>query len=193
MRFQRVVQVIAFAASLTAGAAPLLDAQQVAPRLRAPAPADSSQATPQLPPLSSVAMGGFAGGAMIGGATAAVGALLMAPGDDDWVPSEAIGGMLGFAVGYPIGVAVGARRAAAPEGHRPSAGLLVLTSALTAGMGGLIWYGTGRGADVRNPEGDNIGMWYIGAAAGSLFHLCATSYVAWRDARRIRERVSAGR
>jgi hypothetical protein len=192
MRFQRVVQVVACGMSLAAVAAPQLQAQQVAPRLRAPAPPDSSQATPPLAPLSSVATGGFLGGIMIGGATAAIGAMIMAPEDDDFISSEAAGGVIGFALGYPIGVALGARHAAAPAGHRPSGGLLVLTSALTAGMGGLIWYGTGRGADVRNPEGDNIGMWYIGAAAGSLFHLGATSYMAWRGARRIRERAPAG-
>jgi hypothetical protein len=177
---------------LAVAAAPSLHAQQVAPRLRESTPVDSPQVAPQLAPLPNVALGGVVGGALVGGAGAILGAALLASGNDDFVSSEAIGGVVGFALGYPVGVALGSRYAAAPPGHRPSAGRMVMTSAMTAALGGLIWYGTGRGADNWNPDGDNIDMWYIGAAAGTLFHLGTTSYMAWRDARKIRERSPAG-
>lgn len=191
MRFHRVVQVIACGMSLAAVAAPPLKAQQVAPRLRAPAPPDSQPATPQLAPLPHVVMGGVVGGVLIGGVAAGIGALVLEPEDDDFMRSEQVGAIFGFALGYPVGVALGTRYAAAPAGHRPSAGRMLLASAVTAGMGALVWNVTGRTADQRNPDGDNIDMWYVGATVGSLVHVGATSWVAWREARRMRRAPAA--
>lgn len=193
MRFLAVVQVTVCGLSLAAVTAAPLHAQQVAPRLRAVAPQDSLQAIPQLAPAHRVVVGGLIGGVLIGGLGAGIGAVLLEPEDDDFMRSEQIGGIFGFALGYPVGVALGTRFAAAPAGHRPSAGWMLLTSAVTAGLGVLVWNVMGRTADARNPDGDNINMWYVGAGVGALVHLGATSYVAWSEARHRNHASATGR
>lgn len=164
----------------TAVATALAPARAAAPAAaaRALAPAPAPPLADRRPPFARVAAG-TAIGALLGGAVGAgAGALFgsMEAESDGFISAAAALGMVGLAVGYTGGAAVGARRAATEDGARPSLARLLLVSAGSAALGGLVWNQVGGAFE--SPE--SMASWYAGAAAGVVTHLGLTALAAQR-------------
>ena len=128
-----------------------------------------------LAPIVFATAGGGVLGALAGGAT---GWVVGSGGHDDGYisASEALG-VIGVAIGYPLGAAIGARLAATTDdGARPRLAPLVLVSALAAIAGGFVWNGVGEAYE----RPDSMDSWHIGAVLGVTTHVLVTSLAAQR-------------
>lgn len=120
------------------------------------------------------------GGVLGAGALAGTGALLgSSAGSDGYVSSSSVFAVLGAAVGYPIGAAIGARWAASTAEHKPSIGGILLASLAGAAVGGLVWNRIGESFESDREVADYT-SWYSGAAVGVATHVLITSLVAHR-------------
>lgn len=124
--------------------------------------------------------GATVAGGVVGGL--AVGAVGYAMGGDDspgFVDPRQILGAIGFAFGYPIGGALGARWGATVSDVKPGLTAILLGSIGGAVLGGLLWNRIGETFEPRDGTVNNT-AWRAGAAVGFATHLAATTLVAVR-------------
>jgi hypothetical protein len=137
---------------------------------------------PERPPLLRVAGHTLAGG-VAGGALGLAVASTM-PDDGGFVSTRDLAMVFAAAGGYVLGSAIGAQRSVGTLEGRPSLARMIVTSALAAAAGGVLWNRIGEGFERDDPGIVDHSSWYAGAAAGVVLHISLTSVVAQRSARR---------
>ncbi|HEV2123535.1 MAG TPA: hypothetical protein VGW38_12270, partial [Chloroflexota bacterium] len=136
-----------------------------------------------------VAGGTLVGGALGAGALAGAGALLGSGDEGELFSASAVLAVLGAAVGYPIGAALGARWGATARDRKPPLGGILLASLAGAAVGGLVWNRVGETLQPDDPSVEDYTSWYAGAAAGFATHLAITSLVAHRAGTKAQRRA----
>lgn len=124
--------------------------------------------------------GGLVGAAVVGGVAGLLGEALGE--DEEIVPMGAVWMTLAAPVGYWLGQAMGASRAASGPGHRVTTGELLLPAALWTGAGLATYVLIGDGFDPEGGAAPDYTSWYVGAALGAALQITAMSVTAYRAA-----------
>ena len=89
--------------------------------------------------------------------------------------------MVGAALAYPVGAALGARWGATVQDRKPPLARILLASLAGVAVGGLVWNRVGEIFEPADRYVVDYTAWHVGAAAGVATHLTITALVAYRE------------